>query len=360
MSRNRIRPGSWTSDSVRVRVLAAGRAWATGQRRLVKAVTALDASGEWALDGASTCAHWVADALGVEMSTAREWLRVGRSLTDLEVVDRAFGEGRLSYSKVRALTRIATPSNQEELCDVAERVPAGRLPTALAAWLSRRETPEQTERRHHDARGMSWRVDPYGMVVGAFRLPPVDAATLTGAIDALVASSTRTPSPPPEGSTQGGEDASADAIGSRSVTRWPSIAQQRADALVELVRSGGAQVVTEVVLHVRADGCTLDDGTPIPASVVEKAAPAAFIRALIHDAAARPINASGRRRHPSARQRRVVRERDGACIDCGSTEHLEFDHDPEFEITGRTLVEELHLRCRACHRRRHRWIEGAA
>ena len=115
----------------------------------------------------------------------------------------------------------------------------------------------------------------------------------------------------------------------------------------------GSRYVNEVVVHVRGDGATLDDGTPIAQSVVERIAPDGFIRALIHDAAGRPINASGRHRHPSARQRRVVQERDRACVDCGATQFLEYDHEPAFETTRRTLVEELRLRCWACHRARH-------
>ncbi len=118
--------------------------------------------------------------------------------------------------------------------------------------------------------------------------------------------------------------------------------------------------MTEVVLHVRGDGCTLDDGTPIPSSVIEKIAPESLIRVLIHDAERRPINASSRRRHPTARQRRVVRERDRACVDCGTTENLVYDHNPEFSTTGHTLVEETQLRCGNCHRRRHERLKGAA
>ena len=100
-------------------------------------------------------------------------------------------------------------------------------------------------------------------------------------------------------------------------------------------------------MHVRADGCTLDDGTPIPDSVVERIAPEAFLRALIHDAESRPINASGRQRHPTTRQRRVVHERDRVCVDCGATEFLEYDHDPDYEETRQTVVAQLKLRCRS-------------
>jgi hypothetical protein len=135
---------------------------------------------------------------------------------------------------------------------------------------------------------------------------------------------------------------------------WPSIAQQRADALVDLATCGGAAVEIEVVVHVRGDGCALDDGTPVADSIVERIAPASFLRALIHDAERRPINASGRHRHPTDRQKRVVKERDRVCVDCGGGELFEYDHEPDFEISQQTLVEELRLRCCTCHHDRHR------
>ena len=160
---------------------------------------------------------------------------------------------------------------------------------------ARHESPEQTEARHNTARSFTSRIDPDGMVVGIFRLPPLQAGRLLAADDAQVLR--RTP----------------DAFRGRvreNGGAWPSVAQQRGDALVELIAEGGAHVETELVVHVRGDGCTLDDGTPIAGSVVERLVPEAFLRALIHDAERRPINASGRHRYPTARQKRVVKERD--------------------------------------------------
>jgi hypothetical protein len=107
-------------------------------------------------------------------------------------------------------------------------------------------------------------------------------------------------------------------------------------------------------MHVRGDGCTLDDGTPIAESVVERIAPDAFLRVMIHDAERRPINASGRHRHPNARQRRVVTERDRVCVDCGTSDFLEYDHTPPYEHSRHTIVDELETRCWNCHHARHR------
>jgi hypothetical protein len=326
-----VETGRGESTSLRARVVEVGLRHALEQRRLVLLAAELDASQEWAIDGSPTCAHWIADAIDVEVCTAREWLRVGRALAELETVDRAFAEGRLSYSKVRVLTRVATAENQVELCALAETVPAGQLRCELAVWRARHETPEQTEARQQAARRLTSRLDVDGMVVGTYRLPPAEAAVVHAAIDARVRANRR--------------DASADA--------WPSLAQQRADGLMALARSQST-VTTEVILHVRGDGCFLDDGTPVAETVVERIAPRAYLRALVHDAAGRPINTSARRRHPSLRQQRIVRERDRACVDCGATEFLQFDHVPSYEQTRRTVVDELQLRCWRCHQRRHR------
>jgi hypothetical protein len=317
--------------SLRAEVVQVGQRCAAQQYRLVRVVAALDSSEEWALDGAITCAHWVADALDVEVCTAREWLRIGHALEALPLADAALAAGRLSYSKIRTLTRVATPDTEAELCELAERVPAGRLACEIARWRSRRESPEETEARQKKQTSMTARIDVEGMGVIRLRLPPADFGTVMAMVETRVRN--RRP------------HASADA--------WPSFARQRAEALLELLTKGDGSLATELILHVRGDGCTLDDGTPIPDTVVERIAPSAFLRVLIHDAERRPLNASGRQRHPTARQKRVVKERDGVCIDCGSPYLLEYDHEPPYEESHRTVASELKGRCPICHHRKH-------
>lgn len=325
-----------SSRALRAAVVAVGGQWASCQFELVRAVAALDESFEWALDPVPTCAHWVAQELDVEVSTAREWLRIGRALRSLPMIDAAFKRRQLSYSKVRALTRVATPDTEAELCAIANRVPAGRLAHALAAWLLRHETPEETQARQRAATGLSSRLEPDGMVVTTVRLPPVEHGTLFAALDAKVVE------------MQQSGDAPAGA--------WPSLAQQRAGALLALVTDGGANVITEAIVHVRGDGCTMDDGTPVDENTVAKLLPSAFVRLMIHEANRMPINASGRHRHPTDRQKRVVKERDRRCVDCGRGDLLQYDHDPDFDESRRTIVEELTVRCAPCHTARHRKV----
>lgn len=314
------------------------RSWARAQHELVELAGEIDQSGLWADEGAPTPAHWIAAAADVKTGTAREWVRIARLLKRLEVIADAFATGRVSYSKVRTLTRVATPENQLELLAIAEAVTASELAREIAAWMTDTLDSDELAKHQKRSRSVRWRTEPDGMVTFSLRLPPLVAGMLVAFLTAWVAYRRR-------GLTRSGRDASADG--------WPSLAQQRADAVEALLSDGGGKVNTEVVLHVRGDGCSLDDGTPIPDSTVASQLPAAFIRALVHEAADRPVNASGRRRRPTTAQKRVVKERDRVCVDCGSSDLLEYDHNPPYQTTGQTHTDELQLRCGPCHRRRH-------
>ena len=342
------------SEHVGDEIVAIGSALATSQYRLIDLAARFEAGDEWLIDGYPTAAHWIADRLDMCVSTAREWIRVGKALEALPAMKGAFAEGEISYAKVKILTRVATPENEAELLDIARRVPAGRLSLALAAWSEENEDPDVRAERHRRHRHLRWWTEPDGMIAGSFRLRPADAAGLTAGVDARVMQrclngQSRSVN---NGRTRSGRDAPEGA--------WPSLAQQRADALVDLVTNGGAGAMTEVVIHVRGDGLAYDDGTPVAETVVERLVPDSFLRALIHDAEGRPINASSRRRHPKVRQKRVVKERDRVCSDCGSSDLLEYDHEPPYETTGHTVVEELKLRCAPCHHKRHQTEDDRA
>jgi len=312
----------------RIRHLATS--WATSQHALVTLAADFADSNEWALDGSPSGAHWIAAIADIELSTAREWIRIGRALRTLHASADAYADRRLSYSKIRTLTRVATLENELELLDIALDTPAGDLNRAIAKWQTRNR-PEDLDALHQQQRSVKWRTEPDGMITFTLRLPPFVAGLLIAWLTTWVMKSR--------------PHASADA--------YPTVAQQHADAIAALLQTDGVTVDTELVLHVRGDGNTLDDGTPLTDSAVASVLPKAFIRVMIHNADSKPINASGRQRHPSTRQKRIVKERDRACIDCGRSDLHEYDHNPPYEETKRTLVDELELRCAPCHRTRH-------
>jgi hypothetical protein len=90
-------------------------------------VADFDERGGWARCEQPSCAAWLAWKCQVAPGTAREQVRVARALKQLPVICGEFAAGRLSYAKARALTRIATPENEQELAGFATPMTAGQL-----------------------------------------------------------------------------------------------------------------------------------------------------------------------------------------------------------------------------------------
>ena len=320
-----------TSVSLTDRITEAANAWAGSQVTLVLLGAELCDSPEWIIAGSPTPAHHLAAIADVEACTAREWIRVGKRVRGLPTICELFVSGQLSYSKVRALVSIATPENESELAQLALGWSAGELRVRLATWLRKNSDPEDLEAHQRTQRSVKWKTEADGMVTFTLRLQPRIAAVLIAILTKVVMRSKPKP---------------------RADEAWPTLAQQHADAFADVLHGGVGKIVTEVVFHVRGDGATCDDGTPLSDSAVAELVPEATLRAMIHDAEARPINASGRHRHPTARQKRVVKDRDRVCVDCGRADLLTYDHQPAFEQTGHTVVDELELRCGPCHWRK--------
>ncbi|MEO5769078.1 MAG: DUF222 domain-containing protein [Polyangia bacterium] len=98
-----------------------------GTHRLLTCIRKFDASEDWLRQGAQSCAHWLAWRIGLDPATAREKVRVSRALGTLPAIDRALAEGRLSYAKVRALTRVATPDTDQRLVEIATATTGAQL-----------------------------------------------------------------------------------------------------------------------------------------------------------------------------------------------------------------------------------------
>ena len=92
---------------------------AVGTHRLLTAIGHFDAAGGWIEGGATSCGQWLSWKVGMGKGEAREKVRVARALRGLPEADAAFGRGELSYSKVRAVTRVATADNEALLLDIA-------------------------------------------------------------------------------------------------------------------------------------------------------------------------------------------------------------------------------------------------
>lgn len=299
---------------------------------LLVLVGELDARGAWAMRGALSCASWLTHTCDIEPSTARNQVRVARAMREYPALHAAMAAGDISYSKARVLVAHLSDAHADELVELASTTPASRLRTAIAAWSHRNETDDEIDRRHQRERSVSWRTDADGMITITARLAPAEAGKVCAAIDKYLATN---------------RDETRDRVPVETL-RPPSLAQQRADALVRVCTTDvGGSVQPEVVVHVSENGNTLADGTPLTDHAVARLLPESFVSLLLHDAGRQPIDASPRRRFPTRRQQRVVDARSAECAHpgCHARVFLQYDHIVAYDDGGPTVVENLQRLC---------------
>ena len=138
-------------------------------------------------EGFRSCAHWLNWRTGLDLGAAREKLRVAAALADLNHLSAAMACGRLSYSIVRALTRVATPATEARLVAVACCATAAQVERLVRAWRQADgDAQPDAEQVRLARRALSTRVDEDGMVVLRARLTPEAGAVVLRALEAAL------------------------------------------------------------------------------------------------------------------------------------------------------------------------------
>jgi len=88
---------------------------------LLVMIREFDERAGWLQWGLDNCAEWLAWRCDLALTTAREKVRVAHALKHLPLISQAFSSGELSYSKVKAMTRVARRDNEQQLLEFALR-----------------------------------------------------------------------------------------------------------------------------------------------------------------------------------------------------------------------------------------------
>ena len=155
---------------------------AAATARWLALVAEFDRREGWAGVGVKSCAHWLGWRCGLAPNAAREHVRVARALTDLPAIAGAFATGRLSYSKVRAVTRVADADTEADLLEVALAGTAAHVEKIVRGWRRADDLaaePEDTSRF-----GLSVHWDDDGSLRVSGRLCAEDGAMLLTALQA--------------------------------------------------------------------------------------------------------------------------------------------------------------------------------
>ena len=102
--------------------------------RLLTAIREFDIASGWQVQGALSCAHWLAWRVGWDLRTARERVRLARKLAELPLVDEQLRTGAMSYSQARAISRVATAEKEELWIEYAKRMPASQLDKLCSSY----------------------------------------------------------------------------------------------------------------------------------------------------------------------------------------------------------------------------------
>ena len=155
--------------------------------RLLQLVAALDAEEPWGSWGLTSCAHWLNWRCGIGMNAAREKVRVAHALKPLTHISAAFAAGELSFSKVRALTRIADTDNEAELLNLARQATAAQVEKLVRAYrrVGRLEERER-DMAQHASRELTYYYDDDGSLVIRARLPADEGAVVLQALNAAM------------------------------------------------------------------------------------------------------------------------------------------------------------------------------
>ena len=319
-----------------------------------------DERGGWNT-GFRSCAHWLGWRLGLDAGAAREKVRVARALAALPQLSAALRQGQISYSKVRALTRIATPANEGDLLSFARAGTAAHV-ERLVRGMRRvdRLAADHDEQRRQAARYLRAYTDEDGMVVVTGRLAPEAGAALLRALDAGVEQLYG----PRCGQPSGGANEPADEL---------SFEQRRADALGLVAESALAAGLDagnrgdryQVVVHVDAEalaaevaagegGSSCLDGCPVSAETSRRLACDSALVVMRHAADGRVLDVGRRTRAISPGLRRALEHRDGGCRFPGCGRKLcDAHHVEHWADGGETNLANTVLLCRRHHRAVH-------
>ncbi len=267
--------------------------------RFLKLIAEFDRRQAWAGFGIRSCAHWLNWKCGIAMSAAREKVRTARALEGLPGINTAFQKGELSFSKVRAMIRVATDENESHFLNIAEYGTAQHMEVFVKAFRSVSRIADKAEdfnaaevdenrksvlcesqhelrqqQSQQENRSVTCYQDDEGMWIIKAKLPAEEGGLIVKALNHLgdQLASTNSGEDSPQKSAKG---VSAETFSLNTQEDKLTFPQRRADAFVAIAEHYLASTETsppnllslkgaercQLIMHIRA-GSNHPEGTP--------------------------------------------------------------------------------------------------
>ena len=346
----------------------------------------------WAHQGLASCAHWLSWRCGVGGVAAREKVRVARALEALPKIAAAFGEGRLSYSKVRAITRVATPETEASLLHLGLAGTAAHIERTVRVFRRLQREQERNEAEAiHERRYLDCRRESDGCVTVQARLAPEVGEFLLKALEAAEAQLNERSEDKEQTAAAGqahsvSDDVSAETSRAQCAQRQErgavpadvsaetprrSACQRRADALGHILErflagkcSSASASAHELVVHIAHDalrdvpessGAALDSGHAVAVETARRLGCDGALVGVVEGAQGEPLAVGRRTRAVPPAIRRALRMRDGGCRfpGCDRSRFVQAHHIRHWADGGETNLDNLITLCSFHHRQVH-------
>jgi hypothetical protein len=344
--------------------------------RFLELVAEFDETEGWGGAGIMSCAHWLNVFCGIGIVAAREKVRVARAMRALPEISAAFRDGRVSYSKIRAMIRVATPENEDALLGIAIYGTAAHVERTVASFrrVERIEEAQRAAAVHRD-RFLDIRYEEDQHVIIHARLPVEVGELVRTALERAMDLAE-----PDNEPTQRihGDSAESPTDVERAVPqdRFP-VGARRADAfrlIVEQFLAGQEQIAAggsdryQLVVHIdqqllsngdsdRPVLAETDDGTPIAVETARRLGCDGSLVGMVDDENGEPLNVGRKTRAISPALKRALRARDKGCRfpGCTHTRFTEGHHVEHWADGGETSLSNL---ITLCHFHHHQLHEG--
>ncbi len=367
--------------------------------RLLTLIREFDEKNYWGLPGLCSCAHWLNFKCGIGMHAAREKVRVAHALKNLPRISEAFRCGELSYSKVRAMTRIADAGNEDYLMMIARHGTAHHVEKLVSKYSRcKRLQDVENANKQHAKRELHCSFDDDGSMIIRGRLPAEQGALIMKALELAMdragtsvgavarertvgASSARDEDSDVAAETSEREPfhcARADALAEIAETylnnqpseastadRYQVVVHVTAGTLDRVqtdppagassARDAGSGVPAETSSSNRDNFSHLEDGPHVPAETVRRIACDCSILRLVENEVGEPLSIGRKSRVIPPAIRRALRSRDDGCRfpGCTNTFYIDGHHIEHWANGGETSLANLVQLCRHHHRLVH-------
>jgi hypothetical protein len=307
---------------------------------LLVLIRRFDERGGWLRWGFSNCAEWLHWRCDLSMSAAREKVRVAHALKQLPQTARAFASGELSYSKVRALTRVANRDNEDNLLAFALKTTASRVEERCRELRCGTAASLDEATRAHAGRSLRMRRDRHrGMMTITVEVPLESGELIDKALD-------RAREDNAEPGIEMGEE-------------WWSA--QQADALVTMASSylrgqAGSRNGTSdnYLVTVHVDHAALTEGrgrAGLPLESVKRLGCDAALLTIVEDDKGEPMSVGRQTRIVPKAIKRALWARDKGCAfpGCDRRRFVDAHHIKHWSAGGETSLDNLMLLCTRHH-----------